>query len=228
MADAEPASTDSLLPHLEAIAKQRLPGAARRAGVLRAAHALSGGASVYRADGGALALPGLVAVDSPEQANLTLVVHHGDGRAVAADIEERFAAGERVALWDAAGGDLSLLDALLDSTVYIGSLAALDVDLEGALALAIVPVRDGLAHRRALAYGLLNAWVWRSSVYAELQRRFGLHLSARDLPRAETQVRARMGAWTARLGRRGLRFQVGRMGFRNGALDGFWYRLEAA
>lgn len=227
-ASGEPTSADGLLPHLLAVARRRAHDIERGLTPLRAAHCLSGSAAVYvyRADGGGLALPGLVAADSPETANLTLVAHHSDARGLAADIEERFAAGERVAVWDATGGDLALLDALLDSTVYIGNLAALDTDLEGALALATTPIRDGMAFRRALAYRVLSEWVWRGAVYAELERRFGQRLSDRDLPRAETQVRSRLGAWTARLGRRGLRFQVGQVGFRGDQLDGFWFNLE--
>jgi hypothetical protein len=222
----KPTSADDLLPHLLAIAQRR--DIERDLTPLRAANCLSGGGTiyVYRADGGVLALPGLVAVKSPEIANLTLVVHHGDARGLAADVEERFAAGERVAVWDATGGDLSLLDALLDSTVYVGNLAALDTVLEASLALATTPIRDGMGFRRTLAYRVLTEWVWRHSVYAELERRFGHHLSVRDMPRAETQARSRMGAWTNRLGQRGLRFQVGQMGFHNGTLDGFWFDLE--
>jgi hypothetical protein len=226
---AEPTSADGLVPHLLAIAQRRAQDIERGLTPLRAAHSLNSSDTVYiyRADGGGLELPGVVAVDNPEIANLTLVVHHGDARGLATDIEERFAAGERVAVWDATGGDPALLEALLDSTVYLGNLAALDTDLEAVLALATTPIREGMAFRRTLAYRTLTEWVWRGSVYAELERRFGLRLSARDLPRAETQVRSRMGAWTTRLGRRGLRFQVGQMGFRDNHLDGFWFKLEA-
>jgi hypothetical protein len=220
-----------LLPHLAAIAASSLPADAHSGrSPLAVARALNNGnpLGVFTNEPGLIAhLPGITFVDDPEAANVSLVVHRGDPRATAADVEERMLMGQRIALLDESA-DPALLGALLDSVVYVGNLAALDTDLERTLAAVMVPLRDGAAFRRYLAHSALMQWVWEGIVREEVERRFGPVVDPRDLPLALDQTRSRLGAWLVRLGKRGLRYQMRRFGFHHNQLDHFWIELEPA
>jgi hypothetical protein len=220
-----------LLPHLAAISASNLPADARCGrSPLSVASALNNGnlLGVFTTEPALIArLPGITLIDDPEAANVSLVVHRGDARATAAKVEERMLMGQRIALWDASG-DPALLEALLDSIVYVGNLAALDTDLERTLAAVMTPLREGAAFRRYLAHSALTQWVWDGIVREEVERRFGQAIDPRDLPRALDQTRSRLGAWLVRLGKRGLRYQIQRFGFRHNRLDAFWLELEPA
>jgi hypothetical protein len=224
-------SAFDLLPHLAAISASHLPADAQSGrSSLVVARALNNGnpLGVFTNEPELIAhLPGIAFVDDPEAANVSLVVHRGDPRATAADVEERMLMGQRIALLDEAA-DTALLEALLDSMVYLGNLAALDTDLEQTLAAVMVPLRDGAAFRRYLAHSALMQWVWESIVREEVERRFGSVIDARDLPLALDQTRSRLGAWLVRLGKRGLRYQMKRFGFRHNRLDALWIELEPA
>jgi hypothetical protein len=224
-----------LHPHLATIAMR--PALSHQTGgaypyLETARHLYNGGTLlVYAPDSRIdLYLPGIARVDDPDDANVTLVVHRGEARATAAAIEALFTDGRRVALWDssheAGRGDLRLMAALLDTTVYIGNLAACDTTLERTLAAVLVPLRSGAAFRRYLTTSILYQWVWADGVREEVERRFGETLNARDLARAIIQVDSRFGAWLTRLGRRGLRERVGQIAFVGGRVDGLQIVLE--
>jgi hypothetical protein len=221
----------NLLPHLAAISASSLPADAQSGrSPLSVALALNNGSrlGVYTTEPGLIAhLPGVTVVDDPEAANVSLVLHRGDAGATATDVEERMLMGQRIALLDESA-DPALLEALLDSIVYVGNLAALDTELERTLAAVLVPLRDGAAFRRYLAHSALIQWVWEGIVREEVERRFGPVIDPRDLPLALDQTRSRLGAWLVRLSKRGLRYQMRRFGFHHNRLDGFWMELEPA
>jgi hypothetical protein len=165
-------------------------------------------------------------VDESGEANVRLIVHEGDAQATASEVEARMIEGERVALLDrryTQRGDPELLQALLDSTVYLSSLAAYDTDLTRILAALLTPMRDGMAFREYLAHTLLYQCSWQAVVRGEIERRFGQAIS--DERPAGDQARARLGATLVKLGQRGLRFELRALGFEGGRLDGFWFRL---
>ncbi len=64
--------------------------------------------------------------------------------------------------------DPELVTALLGTTVYLGNLAAYDIDLERAIYTSMVPVRDGTAFRRFLTHHLLYWWAWPGRAAAAL------------------------------------------------------------
>jgi len=220
-------TTFDIQPHLAAIAAQpkfpRCPRAIEAAYALNKGHPLM----VFTADAGiTLDFPGVIRVSDPDAANVTLIAHRDDPVKTAARVEECFILGQRVALWDA-HADRALIDALLNTIIYMGNLAALDTDLERALAVVMTPLREGAALRRCLTESLILQWLYAGEVRAELARRFGEDIPARDVWRAEMQARARLGAYTTRLRRRGLPFEIARLGFTGNRLDGFWIKLQA-
>ncbi len=198
-----------------------------------AVHHLTGGtASLIRStEPIPTALPGVIRIeDTPEaEADLTLVIYRDDPAQTAAEIEERMLLGQRVALVDQRSPgrfDPALMDALLASTVYIGSLAAYDTDLDAALALAIIPPRDGRAFRAVLAERLIRLWAWDALVREEVLRRFGPVIAPELLPKAVMHSRTRLGAYLLRLHRRGLRFHIGTITFDQGRVDGMLFTLK--
>ncbi len=184
--------------------------------------------AVFCADVGVLLdWPGLLRVNDPEIANVTLIVHHGDPRLTAQRVEDCFTLGQRVALWDPQT-DPALIDALLNTIIYLGNLAALDTDLERTLAAVMTPLREGAALRHYLADSLLRQWIWAQVVRPEVERLVGGDvIQPRQLLRAETQTRARLGAWLMKVKRRGLPYQIQQIGFKDNRLDGFWLKLQA-
>jgi hypothetical protein len=214
-----------VLPYLGEIAARPRPQAGTP---LEAALMLSGGSPlmVFPLDevGSALDLPGIVPVSDPDAANVTLIVHGADPAASAAKVEAAFEFGQRVMIWDAAA-DIRLIEALLNSTVYIGSLAAIDTDLARGLAVVLTPLRNGAAFRRCTAASILTQWVWEQSVRAEVERLYGAQIADRDMPRALMQTRTRLGAWLERLRRRGLRCRLEAVAFEGGRTDALRLRL---
>lgn len=197
-----------------------------------ARHLTGGTASLIRSAEPILTgLPGVIRVeDDPEaEADLTLVIYRDDPARTAAEIEERMQIGQRVALVDQRSPgrfDPALMGALLASTVYIGSLAAYDIDLDAALALAITPPRDGRAFRAALAGRLIRLWAWDALVRDEVLRRFGSVIAPELLPKAVMHTRTRLGARLLRLHRRGLRFHIGTITFAENRVDGMTFTLK--
>lgn len=213
--------------HLVAIAAQ--PNAARRDTPLQLASALNQGhpLAVFTSDAGiALDFPAITRVNDPEIANVTLIAHGDDPHLTARRVEECFVLGQRVALWDA-HADPALIAALLDTIIYFGNLAALDTDLERTLAAVLTPLRSGAALRRYLTESLLLQWIWASAVRPEVERLVGAEIDPRQLLRAETQTRSRLGAWLTKLKRRGLPYEIRQIGFKGNQLDGFWLTLDA-
>jgi hypothetical protein len=135
--------------------------------------------------------------DSEEdELDVTVIVHRQDATATAALVEERMTRGERLVLVDQRYGthaDPELVMALLGTTVYIGNLAAYDIDLERALYTAMIPVRNGTAFRQFLTHNLLYCWAWQGIIRAEVLRRFGPTIAPDVIHRAETQARTRLG-----------------------------------
>jgi hypothetical protein len=220
-------TTFDLQPHLAAVAAR--PGAARRETPLQLACSLNEGRplAVFTTEAGLpLDFPAIIRVNDPEIANVTLIAHGGDARVTAERVEECFVLGQRVALWDA-HADPELIAALLDTIIYFGNLAAVDTDLERTLAAVMTPLRSGEALRRYLAESLLYQWVWAAVVRPEVARLVGEQIDPRDLLRAETQARSRLGAWLMKLKRRGLPYEIQQIGFKGGRLDGFWMKLQA-
>lgn len=215
-----------LAPFLGSIARREVQIGADP---LEAARRLSEGAPLrmYAPQGARAEGDQVIWVHEASQANVTLVIHQGQAGMTAHEVEVRMNEGQRVALLDrkyAGRGDPQLLHALLDSTVYLSSLAAYDTDLMRVLAALLTPMRDGAAFREYLAQSLLYQCAWQGLVRAEIERRFGQ--AVRDERRASDQARARLGATLVRMGRRGLRFEVRQLGFHDGRLDGFWFRLS--
>jgi hypothetical protein len=218
-----------LVAHWSAFARQALP---EGEGGFLAARSLSGGTLlVHAAPEIDLALPGIARCDDPEEANLSLVAHRGDAAATAAEVEARMVLGERVAVWDARlpdSADPALFDALLASTVYLGNLAAYDIDLTRLLLTAMIPVRDGTAFRRYLATNMLYWWGWRALVQAEIERRFGTVIPPEMQARGVTQARSRLGAHLYKMGRRGLRFRLDDVHFPGGQVAALTFDLRPA
>lgn len=175
-------------------------------------------------------IPGVEVVrEMDDETAIALIIHRGDPQATAADIEMRILDGARIALVDArctGHGDPDLIPALLASTVYLGNLAAFDVDIERAVAALMTPMRDGTAHRRYLTHQVLYWWAWRGIVRAEIVRRFGTRIAERDLPRALAHTRARLGAFSLQIHKRGLRFPIKRLAFVGSHVDGLRFTLE--
>lgn len=215
-------------PHLAAIAAR--PAAAYLPTPMQMAYALNDGhpLAVFCADTGIQRdWPGLLRVNDPEIANVTLIMHCGDLRLTAQRVEDCFTLGQRVALWDPQA-DPALIDALLNTIIYLGNLAALDTDLERTLAAVMTPLREGAALRHYLADSLLRQWIWAQVVRPEVERLVGgQEIHPRQLLRAETQTRARLGAWLTKLKRRGLPYEIQQIGFKDNRLDGFWLKLQA-
>ncbi|MBL8163506.1 MAG: hypothetical protein JNJ61_16090 [Anaerolineae bacterium] len=218
-----------LVAHWSAFARQSVPAGD---GGFLAARSLSSGTLLVHAPADVdLTLPGIARCDDPEEANLSVVAHRGDATATAAQVEERMVLGERVAVWDARlpeSADPALFDALLASTVYLGNLAAYDIDLTRLLLTAMIPVRDGTAFRRYLATNMLYWWAWRAVVQAEIERRFGATIPPEAQARAVTQARSRLGAHLYKMGRRGLRFRVDDVEFPGGELAAMRFDLYPA
>jgi hypothetical protein len=215
-----------LVLHLRALARAT-GGVALPDHPVAAAQALNGGCPLYlhtpedvRPD-----IPGVIWTPTPEDANATLLIYRDHAAQLAAEAEERLELGERIAIWDTTGGDPALIDALLNSTVYFNSLAALDTDAARIAALMMTPIRDGAAFRRCLAQTILIRSVWNGGVRAEIARRFGATFTSAAELRAVTHARSRLDAWMTRLQKRGLRCEIARLGFRDAALDGFWLEL---
>jgi hypothetical protein len=217
-----------LIPLFAQIAHRDVPPGSD---LLTATQQLSSGAGllVYPLHPLTVDVPDIELVADPEEANVTLIVHKENPRVTAALVEERMLLGERVVLVDSLfsnSADSDLIEALLASTVYFSSLAAYDVDLKRTLLAAMIPIREGLAFRRYLANNLIYWWAWRAVVRAELLRRFGETIPAGDMPKAITQARSRVGAHLVRLHRRGLRFNIRKLGFNANRVDGFWFDLQ--
>jgi len=221
-------STFAVQPHLAAIAAR--PTAARLPAPMLMAYALNDGhpLAVFCVDAGvSFDWPGLLRVNDPEIANVTLIRHCGDPRLTAQRVEDCFTLGQRVALWDPQA-DPALIDALLNTIIYLGNLAALDTDLERTLAAVMTPLREGAALRHYLADSLLRQWIWARVVRPEVERLVGGDvIEPRQLLRAETQTRARLGAWLTKVKRRGLPYEIRQVGFKDNRLDGFWLKLQA-
>ncbi|MBN8636047.1 MAG: hypothetical protein J0M07_12040 [Anaerolineae bacterium] len=221
-------STFDVQPHLAAIAARTT--AARQPTPMQMAYALNDGhpLAVFCADAGIrLDWPGVLRVNDPEIANLSLIVHRDDARLTAQRVEACFTLGHRVALWDAQA-DPALIDALLNTIIYLGNLAALDTDLERTLAAVMTPLREGAALRHYLADSLLRQWIWAQVVRPEVERLVGGDvIEPRQLLRAETQTRVRLGAWLTKVKRRGLPYEIQQIGFKGNRLDGFWVKLQA-
>ncbi|MCS7071081.1 MAG: hypothetical protein NZM00_06220 [Anaerolinea sp.] len=227
-----------LRPHLAAIARRDwTPADDLRTTALRLNAAA--GLVVRTAHDIPVTLPGVVLVPDPPSgdeddapdSDVSLVIHRRDPLATALEVETRMINGQRVALVDARypdRGDPELMQALLASTVYIGNLAAYDVDLERALLTVMTPLRDGQAFRQTIAYSVLYWWAWRGIVRDELARRFGTRLSPVQIPRAETQARSRLGAYLLSLHRRGLRHHLQSIAFPGGDLDHMTFTLQLA
>jgi hypothetical protein len=215
-----------VLPYLGEIAARPRP----QAGIppLEAALTLNNGRPlmVFPLDevGDTLDLPGIVPVNDPDLANVTLIVHGADPAATAVKVETAFEYGQRVALWDAAG-DLALIEGLLASTVYVGNLAAIDTDLARGLAVVLTPLRNGAAFRRCTAASILTQWVWEKAVRTEVERLYGMQIAEADMPRALMQTRTRMGAWLARLRQRGVRCALESVRFEGGRTDALRLKL---
>lgn len=225
-----------LVPHLAAIADRKPLHTLDGHNPLSVARRYNddGQLGVYSPTGEQFALDGIVWLDDPEAANVTLLIHRDDPAAIAAQVEHCFEEGQRVAVVDwryghegAQHGDMELLQALLDSSAYTSNLAALDVDLTRALATVMVPMRSGQAFRLALADGVVRHWLWEGMIRSEVERLFGEVIPARWVARAETQTRSRVGAWLYRLGKRGLAFELAQVGWQDGRTDRFWYTLRA-
>lgn len=172
-------------------------------------------------------------VDDPEDADVSLVLHTPGVAAetTAALAEEQITAGRRVVLVDASQpdgerADPELLLALASTTVYVSNLAAYDVDLRRAIAATLVPLRDGIAHRRYLAETMLFYWAWRGIVEFEVLRSFGDHVPDEKMLRATTQAKSRLGAYLLKLRARGLRYFIRQVGFEGGRVDGLWVDLR--
>jgi hypothetical protein len=216
-----------LVPFLAAVARQdMLPGT----DVAAAAQTLSSGMGIRlflpRPLQGAL-IPGVEIVDKPDNANVILLVHRESAAATAAEAEQYMSEGRPVALLDAKYPDKGdMIQALLDSTVYLSNLLAYDTDTARVQAVLLTPIRDGKAHRHYLAHSILYNWAWRGIVESEVKRRFGDNIRANDEQRACNHARARLGAYLLHMGRRGLRFQIEQIGFRDGRLDRLWFSLK--
>ncbi|MBK8031057.1 MAG: hypothetical protein IPK17_16535 [Chloroflexi bacterium] len=221
-------STFDVQPHLAAIAARTT--AARQPTPMQMAYALNEGhpLAVFCADAGiTLDWPGVLRVNDPEIANVSLIAHRGDARLTAQRVEACFTLGQRVALWDAQA-DPALIDALLNTIIYLGNLAALDTDLERTLAAVMTPLREGAVLRYYLADSLLRQWIWAQVVRPEVERLVGGDvIEPRQLLRAETQTRVRLGAWLTKVKRRGLPYEIQQIGFKGNRLDGFWVKLQA-
>jgi hypothetical protein len=173
-------------------------------------------------------LPG--AEEEPaEELDCTVIVHRDDPLATAHLVELRMTLGERVVLVDLRYGshaDPELITALLGTTVYLGNLAAYDIDQERALYTAMIPVRDGTAFRQFLTHHLLTCWAWQGIIRAEVRRRFGDVIAADSVKRAETQARTRLGGYLVKVQKRGLRCEVVKVGFTDRHLDAFWLQVQ--
>jgi hypothetical protein len=160
--------------------------------------------------------------DAARSYNCVVIVYRGDPVGTAARIEAHMHGGDRVVLVDQrypGHGDPALIDALMNTTAYIGNLAAYDTDVTRALAVAMTPLRDGIAFRRYLAHALLYYWAWLAVVRGELTHRFGDTLPADMQARATTHTRTRIGASLLRLGKRGLRFTLADIRFTSSHVD---------
>ena len=102
----------------------------------------------------------------------------------------------------------------------------MDTDPERTIAAVMTPLREGAALRHYLADSLLRQWIWPQVVRPEVERLFGAEIRPRAVLRAETQTRARLGAWLVKLKRRGLPFEIQQIGFTDMRLDGFWMTLQ--
>lgn len=176
----------------------------------------------------------VVFVEDPDDSDVTLIVHAPDAnaRATAAEVENQIILGRRVVLVDssqlaAQRADPDLLIALTNTSVYTSNLAAYDITLERALAVALTPLRDGSAHRRYLVETMLYSWAWRSIVEDEVRRTFGEVIPEKWMLRATTQARSRLGAYLMKLRGRGLRYFIRVAGFEDNRVDGFWFDLVA-
>lgn len=166
--------------------------------------------------------------DEPEpedELDCTVIIHRDEPEASAALVERRMTLGERVVLIDLRHGihaDPELVNALLATTVYLGNLAAYDIDLERAIYTAMIPVRDGTAFRTFLTHHLLYWWAWEGIVRAEVQRRFGPIIADNAIHRAEIHARTRIGAHLVKVQKRGLRCHLARFSFHNNRVDRFY------
>jgi Protein of unknown function (DUF4127) len=216
-----------IIPFLARIARQDVPSE----DVIRTAQRLNAGAGIQVFTPYPLSealLPGVTLVDDPDSAHVILLAHRGNAVALAAEIEIRMAEGQRVALLDTkylASGDPDLIQVLLDSTVYLGTLSAYDVNSTRLQAALLTPMRDGQAHRHYLAHSLLYNWAWQGVVKAEVKRRFGDSIAPEQQQRAGDHARARLGAFLMQIGRRGLPFQIVKIGFAGSRVDGLWFEL---
>ncbi len=221
-----------LIPILGKIARAEVP-----AGIddpLVAARYLSGGmpVRVYASEPIDLVVPNLTWSDDPEDCDVMLIIHRGDPAATAAEIEQRLLDGRRVALvdlrYEGEGiSDPELIPALINSTVYLSSLATFELSIERALAVIITTMRDGRAHRRYLAKSILYHWAWKGIVEGELKRVFGEMIPDEKYPRAEMQARSRMGAYLLRMRARGLRFFIKKVTFEGNRVENMRFELVA-
>ncbi len=233
----------NLTPFLSATARRPLPP---EQDALEAALSLSDGTPlrVYTPQPLVVEMPGIThlpALPQPltdedeesllDEVSVVLLAHQDDPVALAAEVERRLHRGQRLALVDLkfpGRGDPALLTALLDSTVYVGNLAGYDLTVQQTLLPAMIPLRDGQAHRHYLAHSWLYNGVWRGMVEAEIERRFGATIPADQMYRAVTQARSRLGAYLVNLHRRGLRFDIQSLAFPDGQVAAMTFTLQAA
>ncbi|MDX2162490.1 MAG: hypothetical protein SF162_14280 [bacterium] len=206
---------------------------------IEAAQHFSGGYTlkVYPTERVDVPIPGVLFVDTVDDADTVLLIHRENPAATAAQIEERIAAGQRVALldlsqaapgaWSADRADPDLIPAITHTIVYLSTLAAWDIDLRRALAFVMTPMRDGQAHRRLLALSMVYYWAWRSIVIDEVRRLFGDTIPDQWVARAETQTRSRLGAYLIKTRTRGLRFFVQKVIFPGQRVDAMRFDLVA-
>lgn len=224
-----------LRPHFAALARRPLPDGDLRTVALT----LNAGAGlvVRTPHDLPVTLPGLTFVPDPVdededvEADVSLVIHRADPVATAAEVEARMLDGQRVALVDqryAGHGDPDLIKALLASTVYVGNLAAYDIDTDRALLTVMTPLRDGQAFRLLIGYSVVYWWAWRGIVAHEIARRFGPTIAPDQIARARNHARSRVGAYLLALHRRGLRYFIGSVDFPAGTVDSFTFTLIPA
>ncbi|MDZ4769970.1 MAG: hypothetical protein SGJ24_12655 [Chloroflexota bacterium] len=178
-------------------------------------------------------IDGVSVADDADDADIALVLHlsGADPTVTALQVEAAITAGHRTALVDVSQGadraDPALLPALANTTVYIGNLAAYDVDINRAIAAVMTPIRDGTAHRRYLALTMVYYWAWRGIVESEVLAAFGESIPPHKMLRATTQARSRLGAELLKVRGRGLPYVIRTIGFDGGRVDGFWVDLAS-
>lgn len=239
MQPVHPVTRFDLRPHLLAMARQAAAQPTSTEDLYTLALRLNGGAGlvVRTPHDIPTRLPGVSFVPDPidededdeTEADVSLVIYRADPVATAAEIEHRFEHGQRVALVDLrtpGHSDPLLMRALLASTVYVGSLAAFDTDIDRALLTVMTPLRDGKAFREMIAHSAVYWWAWQGIVRGEIERRFGMHIADDQRPRAIAHARTRLGAHLLLLHRRGLRYHIAGIDFPDGMVESFTFGLR--